>query len=296
MDFDRLKMFVAIVEEGSLTGAAKRLEITQPAVSRSLKLLEENLGVELFERVGRGLQITAGGRALLARAQEVLDQLERVEREVVRAAKYASFTLRLGATEDVAAHLLPGILAPLRGHFSEVVLQCSSMPHTELLQKVRDAELDVVIVAASEAPDARHVRGLGVSRTAYHGRRDLFPSLERITREEEISRTFPMITPASSPAHMTSRDDQVGSFARVSSLTTLKALVTSGFGVGALPDFMLSAIDHEILVRGPFVHDADRGLFLITGEHFVHAQEQELVAFLADALAGLISQSTAILP
>ena len=82
MDFDRLKMFVAIVEEGSLTGAAKRLEITQPAVSRSLKLLEENLGVELFERVGRGLQITAGGRALLARAQEVLDQLERVEREV----------------------------------------------------------------------------------------------------------------------------------------------------------------------------------------------------------------------
>lgn len=296
MDFERLKMFVAIVEEGSLTGAAKRLHITQPAVSRSLKLLEEHLGVELFERVGRGLQITAAGRALLLRAHEVIAQLERVEREVVRAAQYELFNLRLGTTDSVAAHLLPHVIAPLKRDFPELTMQWSSMRSAELLQAVRDGAFDVVIVAAINAPADPHVRRLGAYSMGYYGRRDHFPTLSTMTHERELAPAFPLIELQALPGQPTLIQEHTASFARVGSLATVKSLVMAGFGVGALLDFMLSPAEREILVRAPLVHDPDCGLFLVTGEHFRHDHEQELVTCLGGLVEEAITRNAAILP
>ncbi len=289
VEFDRLKMFVAIVEEGSLTGAAKRLHITQPAVSRSLKLLEEHLGVDLFDRVGRGLEITAAGRALLPRAHEVLQRMERVEREVQLAARQDLFSLRLGTTDSVATYLLPGIIDPLREDYPGLELQWCSKRSAELLRDVREGDLDAVVVAAINAPADRHVSKLGAYHMGYYGRRDRFEGLLGITHEEELD-AFPLIELEALPGQPTLIGEHTSSFARVSSLATVKALVMGGFGVGALLDFMLEPTERASLYRAPLVHDPDCGLFLVTGEHFSSEREQELMACVSEQLTGVLSQ------
>ena len=65
MNLERLELFLKIVDTGSVSGAGREANLTQPAVSRSLKLLEEEIGSDLFDRQGRGLLLTAAGRALI---------------------------------------------------------------------------------------------------------------------------------------------------------------------------------------------------------------------------------------
>ena len=96
MNLERLRLFLQIVDSGSMSAAARAVHLTQPALSRTLKLLEEDMGVALFTRRGRALVLTPGGRALVPRGRALLADSDRVAREVGRSAERAYFDLRLG--------------------------------------------------------------------------------------------------------------------------------------------------------------------------------------------------------
>jgi len=84
MNLDRLRLFLQIVDSGSMSAAARAVHLTQPALSRTLRLLEQEVGVALFERRGRALVLTAGGRALVPRARALLVDSERLALETRR--------------------------------------------------------------------------------------------------------------------------------------------------------------------------------------------------------------------
>src|SRR6185295_16635479 len=109
MDLDRLRLFLAIVRSGSMTAAARAVHLTQPAVSRSVQLLEDAIGAPLFVRAGRSIVLTAAGRALVPRAEALLDDEARLRLEVQRSAERDYFDLRLGVIDSVASGLLPEV-------------------------------------------------------------------------------------------------------------------------------------------------------------------------------------------
>ena len=76
MDDRRLRYFISVVDEGGVTRAAERLHVAQPSLSQALRVFEDELGVKLFDRVGRGLRLTSAGEALVGPARQILRSID----------------------------------------------------------------------------------------------------------------------------------------------------------------------------------------------------------------------------
>lgn len=147
MELSALRIFKAVAEEGSVTLAAARLNRVQSNVSARLTQLEESLGVALFHRAGRGLQITAEGDRLLAYADRLL-QLADEAQAAMRPDQQPSGQLRIGAMETTAAARLPTVLAAFNRRHPQVDLVLETGPTDHLLDGVLRHRLDVALVAA----------------------------------------------------------------------------------------------------------------------------------------------------
>lgn len=285
LDLDHIEAFLTIVDQGTVTAAARVLHLTQPAVSRNLKLLEEALGVDLFERAGRGLVLTAAGRALVPRARRLLAEAGDLRRELARIGARRYHDVRVGTVDSVATWLLPDVLSGLRDAWPGLEVKLHTARTAELLERLRDGALDVAVVAYSGPPPAERVVAARRYQLAFHGRRDRFPDLAAVTREDELAR-FPLIQLEATARQPTLVDDRgsAGTFAIASSLASVKALVVAGFGVGALLDFMLTPADREALVTARIEHDPDCNLYVCAGPTWLGPTESALVDQLAQRL------------
>lgn len=113
-DWNRARAFLVTAEEGSFSAAARALRMAQPTLGRQVNALEEELGVVLFERVGRGLALTPSGLELLEQVRAMGDAANRVSLTAAGQSQSIVGTICIAASEVHAAHLLPPILAKLR--------------------------------------------------------------------------------------------------------------------------------------------------------------------------------------
>jgi LysR family cys regulon transcriptional activator len=287
MNLDRLRLFLQIVDSGSMSAAARAVHLTQPALSRTLRLLEEEVGVALFERRGRALVLTAGGRALVPRGRVLLADSERLALETRRSADRSYFDLRLGTVDSVATTLFPRTLPALRRAFPGLAVKLSTARTAALLARVRGGDLDLAIVAHSGPPPGPGTRRLGYYRLQFYGLRERFAELRRVKSERDLRR-FPVveIDPGHGEPNLVPDDSQ--SYAVASNVATVKALVLAGFGVGELPDFMLAGPERRALVSARVPHDPHCGLFLVSAPAFTGATESRIEATLVRALARLL--------
>lgn len=146
MELSALRIFKAVAEEGSVTLAASRLNRVQSNVSARLTQLEDSLGVALFLRSGRKLQITTEGSRLLAYADRLL-QLADEAQAAVQPDQKPSGQLRIGSMETTAAARLPQVLAAFHRKHPHVELVLDTAPTDQLLEGVLKHRLDVALVA-----------------------------------------------------------------------------------------------------------------------------------------------------
>jgi len=114
MDLRQMRYFTAVAEDLSFSRASERLNISQSAISRQILLLEQDLGLRLFDRIGRSIALTPAGAEVLQRCQTVLSDVESISRRAGELAGGTAGRLRIGATpqtlESVIARFLPGFL------------------------------------------------------------------------------------------------------------------------------------------------------------------------------------------
>jgi DNA-binding transcriptional LysR family regulator len=147
MELRQILYFVAIAEVEHFGRAAQRLRIAQPALSRQMKLLEAELGLDLFERLPRGVRLTAAGRVLLAELQGVQAQLARAVAAARAAAAGQHGALRLGFIEAAAWQgLVPEAIRAFRAAFPGVELTLAAMPTAEQLAALRQGALDAALI------------------------------------------------------------------------------------------------------------------------------------------------------
>lgn len=111
MTFHQLEIFDAVVEQLSITEAARKIRISQPSVSKQLRFLERECGLKLYVKSGRGIKITDEGRLLQTAAKPILKQMEELRGSFLnRVAEARATTLRVGSTPSPGAFFLPGVL------------------------------------------------------------------------------------------------------------------------------------------------------------------------------------------
>lgn len=283
MNLERLHLFLRIVDAGTLSAAARLSHLTQPALSRSLKLLEEELGVPLFARRGRGLVLTASGRALVPKARALLATAEGVAREVGRSAERAYFDLRLGAIDSVATYLLPTALPRLQRRFPTLAIKLHAGRTASLLSRVRQGELDFAIVAHSGPPPDAASQRLGPYELSHYGRRDRFPALARARTYADLT-AFPLVEIEATAGQPSLIGDRTSHYAVAQNLYLVKTLILCGFGVGELLDFVLSPSEAKALCRAQVPHDPHCALFVVSAKTWNGPTEQQIARALVETV------------
>jgi DNA-binding transcriptional LysR family regulator len=292
MNLERIELFLKIVDTGSVSGAGRESNLTQPAVSRSLKLLEEEMGADLFDRQGRGLLLTAAGRALIPCARQLLRDSERARLQVQRAAEDAYFDLRVGAVDSLGTHVLPGCLSWLQAEHHELRLKLWMGRTQTLLERVERGTLDLAFVAYSGPPSERATR-VGTYGLKYYGQRARFAAIATLTSELELRR-LPVVEIEALPGQPSLIHADADAFAITQNLSAVKALVMAGLGVGQLLPFMLSDDERRALVCAEHLqHDPDCGVYAVRSFRALSEQETKIHDALIERVATQLSDSAA---
>lgn len=152
IELRRLRYLVAVADEGHITRAAERLGIQQPPLTRQIRLLEEELGVVLFERLPRGMRVTEAGRVVVEEARDLLARAERIAETARRAARGEQGRLAVGYTSSAAFH--PFVTQQIRAFRDArpgVILALAEDGTPELVAGLRAERLDAAFLRSTVA-------------------------------------------------------------------------------------------------------------------------------------------------
>src|SRR6266511_732117 len=147
MELRHLRYFIAAAEEEHFGRAARRLAIVQPAVTRQIRQLEEELGVELFERIGRGVKLTVAGRILLQDARRTLAESDRAVRRAHMAAIGQLGTLTVSFVEaSIYCDIVPHVLADFRKQCPDVQLELVALRSIDQWSALRQRQVNTAFL------------------------------------------------------------------------------------------------------------------------------------------------------
>ncbi|MBD9484595.1 LysR family transcriptional regulator [Pseudomonas sp. PDM14] len=161
MDLANLNAFLAIAEAGSFSEAAERLHLTQPAVSKRIAGLEQQLNVRLFDRLGREVSLTEAGRALLPRAYQILNVLDDTRRALTNLNGQVSGRLTLATSHHIGLHRLPPLLRAFTRSHPHVALDIQFLDSEVAYEEILHGRAELAVITL--APETREpVRAVAV--------------------------------------------------------------------------------------------------------------------------------------
>lgn len=248
MDFRRLRYFVAVAETLSFSRAAEQLHISQPPLSQQIKLLEEDLGVQLFERTRRVVQLTQAGNLFYREAVDILQRYAEAREVCALSRDGRAGRLRLAFTASVPMfEAFPKLLHAFRQTFPRIDIDLRHMSTGEQLQALQANEIDIGFLRPSSSfrsPSSMKVVELWrdelvLAVAAEHAlaRPDARPTLRDLANEDFI--LFPQASGCGLFEHITTLTTQAGFVPRIvqearENSTTL-ALVAAHLGISIVP-------------------------------------------------------------
>lgn len=147
MNLRRLEHLVAVVEEGSFAAAARRMNLTQPALTRSIQTLEDEAGMPLFDRGARGVTLTSTGQLVLGRARRILFEASCLERDLQLVQQHEMGCVRFGLGAFVAAILLPRVLRLMQRDWPNLRVSAEVNNSDALFALLQTEQVDFVLSA-----------------------------------------------------------------------------------------------------------------------------------------------------
>ncbi len=152
MELRQLTYFVAVARKLNFSRAAEELPVTQPGLSQQIRVLEAELGVQLFDRTGKRVALTRAGEVLLPHAYHILAAVETARNEVGELSQLTRGTASLGAPPTVSTHFLPSRLTRFRRKYPGLEVTLREAGTESLLRLIEDSQLDLSIVVSDDLP------------------------------------------------------------------------------------------------------------------------------------------------
>ena len=242
MDLRQLEIVRAVADKGSFTAAARLLNVSQSAVSRSVLLLEEELGEPLFLRLGRKVRLTAAGAALLDLSRRVLADVRETKASIVdQSQKQLAGTLQLGGGMTVCLHVFPALLKEFRKRHPKVEVKLTTGATPQLLERLRAGALDVgLLTLPVEGTDLVQVPVMREELLLVMPPGHRLAKLRRITPEHLVGQPWVLFERGSSTRRvideMLHRDGvRPRIVMETENVEILKALTMIGMGLTVLP-------------------------------------------------------------
>ena len=150
MQINQISAFLAVAELESFSLAAERLHITQPAVSKRIRQLENNIMVELFDRIGKRSILTPNGKAFKPHAERILQELKSYRSSLSRQQQTPSGSLSFATSHHIGLHRLPQVLRDFKISYPQVDLDLHFMDSEDACVAIANNELELAIVTLPE--------------------------------------------------------------------------------------------------------------------------------------------------
>jgi DNA-binding transcriptional LysR family regulator len=260
MQHDQLRAFVAVVEEGSFSRAAKRLYLSQPAISQKVAQLEKELDAVLMIRGRPKMRLTAAGELLYQEVRQVESRLSQIPFQIRALAKSQGGHLRLACSDTVGAYFLPPILAQVREKLPDVLMTVRISVTGQIVQEVLDEETDFGFILLPESDPRLEVLPVLEYRDvlvvpeghSLEGTTEVAPSRligERLMLPGQNTKTRKLIESAFRREH-----SELPAVQEVGNVSVLKEFARIGLGLGICPDYAIRPRDTLTIrpLRGDF--------------------------------------------
>ncbi len=182
MNLNQLRVFHYVAREKSVSKAAEKLFVTQPAVTMQIRTLEDHLSLKLFKRRGKALRLTEAGRTLFGYARRIFLIVDEMEFVMPRYADLSAGALTIGTTKSFARHLMPGLLSSFQQAHPEVKVSLKEGSSQEIARDIMEYKYDLGIIG--RIPFSSRLRVVEYTREEF---RLVTAPEHRFTGREEIS-------------------------------------------------------------------------------------------------------------
>ncbi|CAB3770108.1 LysR substrate-binding domain-containing protein [Paraburkholderia humisilvae] len=291
MDLRRIRYFAVLAETLHFGRAASRLNIAQPPLSQQIRVLENELGAQLFERGNRRVELTPAGKALLPEARALLAQADRVAAVAARAQRGEIGELRVGLTGSAAfTELIPRLILAYRQRFPDVYLRIDELTTQAQLTALLERQLDVAIVRGIAAPDLPST--LRATRLFEDSLVVALPPQHRLAGDpkplsigalaDEAFVMYPRESGTGVYDQIISLCRQAGFAPRIGqearAAATIVGLVAAGLGVSLVPESLRSIHANGVVYRPVKDKGARSAMWLVWPTHQPSAQQAAFAA------------------
>ncbi len=258
MDINTLKAFVAVADSNSFSLAAERIFLSQSAVSKRIASLETELGVKLFDRMGKTTSLNEAGRKLLPRANNMLQEMEDIQRSISNLSGDVGGILKMGTSHHIGLHRLPSVLRRFRQEYPDVQLDIRFLGSEAACHAVSQGKLEMGIVTlpTDDTPNLNLIQiwhdplNFVVSRE--HPLSLIpYPTLEDLVQHPALLPGIGTYTRDILEQALTPQELAVNVAISTNYLETLKMMASTGLGWSLLPEIMVRNSDlHVIKIPG----------------------------------------------
>lgn len=245
MDISSLHAFIAVARYKSFSKASDKLFITQPAVSKRVASLEEELGAQLFNRIARQISLTEAGKQLLPKAQELVAQAEELQRVASNLNQSISGNLSVAISHHISLHRMPPILKEFNARYPNVHLDILFEESERAFEAVERGDIEfAVITLPAELPKQLTMKTVWVDDLNIVVGRDHPLAKKRTASLQDLAEFSSVLPSRETETHKIIRRE-FGEHAvtlnvqmETNNLETLKMLSAAGLGWSLLPDSM----------------------------------------------------------